>query len=308
MNGNYSELKVLEHLKKRYSEEIIVLAHCRTWNIFEPRSRVISEVIEALWTDKVKKVTDFFDKTEWDFVIAKEGEKGRIKPLLIVDYDGLCKGQIKNGEYVASTFPKKVNHRLRKIKFDDKIKLTREIGLPFVITPPIVDEHLGIDWGGENVWLLDFVIGCLLADIDFDQEWDKEQNWEAFRKAKASSADRSTLQSIVDQTGVQLEVSSNYKFIPLFKYEGQILRSTLLDPDNFGRTSIGVKNLNSEGKETTMAFCSVEYRGETIEGTHPLLDFESNLGGITRLSTAVDALCWYKVARQIWPDDADTER
>ena len=91
INGNSSELKILKHLRERYNDKLTILAHCRTWNLFEPRKKVIDELINKLWPEEKRAIViDFFDRTEWDFVVAKELENGQLIPLLIIDHDGLC--------------------------------------------------------------------------------------------------------------------------------------------------------------------------------------------------------------------------
>ena len=204
--------------------------------------------------------------------------------------------------YIPTKSPKIIKTELRKIKFNDKIMLTREIGIPYVIVPPVVDKKLGIDWGGDNVWFLDFVIGTLLADINFDREWENKENWRDYFDAQKNGADGDVLKNIVEQTGIRLEIESEYEFIPLFEYERKIYDALIKFPKDFKNFSFGSDITDYEGKKTRVGWCSIVYKNKIIRGMHPLLNFESNLGKILRLHSAIDALCWYKVAKQIWSD------
>ncbi len=302
IQGNKSELKLLKHFKKRYQNKFTIKSHCQTWNIFHPRNRVRLEVIENNWPkESINKVLEFFDKTEWDFVIAEEPQSEMLQPILIIDYDGLCQGQITNGSYQPKQCLEMVDENTRKMKFDDKIILTRDIGIHYVIVPPITDEQMGIEWTSYELFF-DFVIGSLLADIYFDREWNNEKNWANFNRAVRSGASTHHLQRMVNSVGQQLEISTQYSFIPipLFESERRIFSAIAEGDPDFSNLESGSRPIDISGHNVPTAYCAITYKNKRIEGTHPHLNFESNLGPILGLYAATEALCWHKVAEQIW--------
>lgn len=112
-----TEGRLIGYLNNCWNDKAIILLHPPVKDIFELDNENIS-----------KRERQYLDSTHFDFVILSRQE---LKPLLIIEFDGMEGGYSANGEYIVTS--QKLTDRYRKLKFDLKIRICEENNLPIVI-------------------------------------------------------------------------------------------------------------------------------------------------------------------------------
>jgi hypothetical protein len=218
----------------------------------------IIDIDDSLLSDKER---NFLYKTSVDYTLCTK----RGKPLVSVEFDGLCHGFSRNGEFVQIV--PNLRDRNRKLKFDLKLRLCKELGYPLFIVS--YDEKIPI---GEDVTLtiVDGLIGQVLASLYAHSIIPKliKQYLELHEHL---SLDEN--HEIVQQLIIDAEVEAEFKFdlivMEAARLEG-IARRKGLDWKNM---SIRHERPNGDPKQQIRAIQNTKRVGVTVSVVTPKGEF-----------------------------------
>ena len=142
--GSKSEERGFRSIERTWGGDYVVYPQIPLSTLFTP---------DPKWKD----TSNFFFKTSVDYVLCTNG--GR--PVLAIDFDGMGGGFDRDGEYVQV---KATSDRLRKRKFDIKLRFSHQNNFPYHIVSSEEFTYLG---DGIELTVVDGIIGSVLATNDF---------------------------------------------------------------------------------------------------------------------------------------------
>jgi len=143
---HYDEGQLYHHLKTRWEKYLNIYAHVPPQEIFN---------LSTLNINQEEK--EFLFKSSIDYTICNKSDK----PLMCIEFDGMCQGYSKNGKYIQI-----ISNDTRRKKLDLKLRIAKEDNFPFYIVS--YQEKNPIS---ENIHLtiLDGIIGRTIAKIKFQE-------------------------------------------------------------------------------------------------------------------------------------------
>lgn len=192
-----SEMHVFQHLQSMWSEYVMVSHHIPVTSVFP---------FEELQKHLTRKEFDYIQKTSFDFVVISKEKADYGIPLLCIEFDGLAGGYSSEDGYTPK-HPDVVPYR--KLKMDCKMKICKLMKMPFVIV-----SYPEIEKTERHVTILDGIIGQVLADRAFMQEFQKQiaENHEEF--LSMPPIDR---QSYFDWIECDATVATDMKYNPILR-------------------------------------------------------------------------------------------
>lgn len=166
------------------------------------------------------KEKEFLYKTSVDYTLCN---KETNEPILSIDFDGIYHGFNKNGEYlVYNIFQNETEAKIRKLKFDLKLKVAEEADYAYFIVS--YDEKNPI--GEEiNLTIVDGIIGYYLQTVNTLVKINNfvKENEEILKSLDPSIKD----DYIYDNIIIPAEVEAEMEFNPISKkawdYEVKVL-------------------------------------------------------------------------------------
>lgn len=194
---SFSEMKVFQHLQSIWCEHVMIAHHIPVTNVFP---------FDALQRHLTNKEFDYIQKTSFDFVVISKEKEDYGIPLLVIEFDGLAGGYSSEDGYNPK-HPDVVPYR--KLKMDCKMKICKLMKMPFVIV-----SYPEIEKTERHVTILDGIIGQVLADRAFMQEFQKQiaENHEEF--LSMPPIDR---QSYFDWIECDVTVATDMKYNPILR-------------------------------------------------------------------------------------------
>ena len=196
--GSKSELYLYKALNTMWRKSFLLFPSLPFANIFN---------IEKI--DLTRGEKEFLFKTSIDFTLC---DKKTYEPVLSIDFDGIGRGFSRNGEYIE-ILPS--DDKYRKLKFDLKLKISRQTGYPYFIVSYKETENLEPDL---NLTIVDGIIGKALAR-KHAYKTIQERAWEL--DEVLSDLPSYFESEVISDWIIEKEVEAEFLWDPIFKKIGE---------------------------------------------------------------------------------------
>lgn len=134
---------------------------------------------------------------------------------------------------------------------------------------------------------------CSLFSIEFDRIFKDNRQWADIEKMVDEDYSKEEIQQKIDNTFDSIDEALQLEIFPFSYFQKKIFKMIeQKHPDfgNYGRESLATKGIRHW----------VQYKNNFIYGATKHFEFESCLGPIS-FTYAEEYLCYYKIAKQIFP-------
>jgi len=161
-----------------------------------------ANVIDFSEMELSKKKLDFLYKTSIDYTLCIEN-----KPILTIDFDGLGEGFSKHGKYIQK---KRIEEApFRKLKFDLKLKICKQVNYPYFIVSYDEAEYLDSE---IPLTIVDGIIGQNLANKWFKNKIKEEIS---SQQEYIDGLEDEWINEYIQNLVTDVEVDSSYMWNPI---------------------------------------------------------------------------------------------
>lgn len=179
-----TEGRLIGYLNDCWRDKVVVLMH-----------QAVKDVIILDDEELTNNERRYLENTHFDFVITTQVD---LKPLLVIEFDGMEGGYSANGEYVLTKDVLKDSNR--KWKFDLKINICEKNNIPIAI---IGWNEIEGQFEKEIATVINGIIGKALFEENFNKLFQK--NDKDFNNKLQQIKDPEEQQLLVDSFGLDCE-------------------------------------------------------------------------------------------------------
>ncbi|MBI3399022.1 MAG: DUF2726 domain-containing protein [Deltaproteobacteria bacterium] len=163
-----------------------------------------------------EKAIEYLKKTEFDFVVCALGSAA---PILAIEFDGLCGGFSKDGQYISKVTP--INDPYRRLKLSTKLEACLLSATPLVVLS--FEECELLNQSRDMLMVIDAIIGQALEHEYYKHNYsrDIQKLTEAFEIGGGEAAEMYTIEMAVNAERMNPIKQKTQEIVKKFPFWGE---------------------------------------------------------------------------------------